>query len=221
MTTDTVAKSATADAGPYRVGGAAKGVGMISPKLATMLAFVTTDAVVTREDLDVLVRTELAPRCNALTVDGCTSTNDTVLLFASGAADAPAVALGSEAWNALATAIGAVGDALVSQLIHDAEGATTVMLVEVEGATNITDARRVARAVADSPLVKTAVFGSDPNPGRIMQAVGSSGVEICTFPDRRLDRRGAGRARGRGTRRRTSRPTVCGHPPKRRCTVRR
>jgi len=179
MTTDTVAKSAAADAAPVRVGGAAKGVGMISPNLATMLAFVTTDAAVVREDLDLLVRTELAPRFNALTVDGCTSTNDTVLLFASGAAGAPPVDRGSDAWTALASAVGAVGDALVSQLIHDAEGATTVMLVEVEGATSEADARCVATAVADSPLVKTAVFGSDPNPGRILQAVGSSGVEIA------------------------------------------
>ena len=178
MTTDTVAKSADADAGGYRVGGAAKGVGMISPNLATMLAFVTTDAAVARGDLATLAHAELRPRFNALTVDACMSTNDTVLLLASGAAGDDRVAPGESTWGALSEAIGAVADSLVSQLIHDAEGVTTVTLVRVEGAASDQDARTIAKAVADSPLVKTAVFGSDPNPGRILQAVGSSGVEV-------------------------------------------
>jgi glutamate N-acetyltransferase / amino-acid N-acetyltransferase len=178
MTTDTVAKGAAADAGPYRVGGAAKGVGMIAPDLATMLAFVTTDAPVAAEHLDRLVRDELAPRFEALTVDACTSTNDTVLVFASGAAGGVPVAPGDAGWRALADAVAGVGDALATQLIADAEGATTVTRIDVEGAASIDDARRIAKAVAASPLVKTAVFGSDPNPGRILQAVGSSGVEV-------------------------------------------
>ncbi len=178
MTTDTVAKTAEADAGRYRVGGAAKGVGMISPNLATMLAFVTTDAPVARGDLATLAHAELKPRFNALTVDGCTSTNDTVLLFASGAAGGDPVTPGAGAWPALAAAIGEVGDSLARQLIADGEGVTTVTLVEVEGASCEDDARTIAKAVADSPLVKTAVFGSDPNPGRILQAVGSSGVDV-------------------------------------------
>ena len=111
-------------------------------------------------------------------MDGCTSTNDTVLLFASGAAGGGPVGPGDRAWSALADAIDDVGAALASQLIRDAEGVTTVTLVEVEGASSEDDARTIAKAVADSPLVKTAVFGSDPNPGRILQAVGSSGVEV-------------------------------------------
>jgi glutamate N-acetyltransferase/amino-acid N-acetyltransferase len=176
MTTDTVAKVATADAGPYRVGGAAKGVGMISPNLATMLAFVTTDAPVGREDLAALVRNELTPRFQELSVDGCTSTNDTVLLFASGATGGLPVAPGGDGWDALAAAIGEVGASLASELIRDGEGVTTVVLVDVEGTRDDADARRVAKAVADSPLVKTAVFGDDPNPGRILQAAGAAGV---------------------------------------------
>jgi glutamate N-acetyltransferase/amino-acid N-acetyltransferase len=178
MTTDTVPKTAEADAAPFRVGGAAKGVGMISPNLATMLAFVTTDAPMERAGLRLLADAELKPRFNAFTVDGCTSTNDTVLLFASGAAGSQALRPGDDRFESLAEAIGAVADSLVSQLIHDGEGVTHVLLVDVEGAARDVDARRVARAVADSPLVKTAAYGGDPNPGRILQAVGSSGVEI-------------------------------------------
>jgi glutamate N-acetyltransferase/amino-acid N-acetyltransferase len=178
MTTDTVHKQATADAGALRVGGCAKGVGMIAPNLATMLAFVTTDAAVAVKDLHALAREHLARRFNALTVDGCTSTNDTVLLLASGAAGGARVEPGSAAWHELAGVIDAVGASLVSQLIADGEGATHVMIVDVEGAATEGDARRVAKAVADSPLVKTAVFGGDPNPGRFLQAVGAAGVSL-------------------------------------------
>jgi glutamate N-acetyltransferase/amino-acid N-acetyltransferase len=178
MTTDTVPKQATADAAPYRVGGCAKGVGMIAPNLATMLAFVTTDAAAATGDLHDLASEHLAPRFDALTVDGCSSTNDTVLLLASGAAGAEPLVPGSTGWGALAAAIDAVGESLVMQLIADGEGATHVMIVDIEGAVNDDDARRAAKAVADSPLVKTAVFGGDPNPGRFLQAAGAAGVPI-------------------------------------------
>ena len=179
MTTDTVDKQATADAGGFRVGGCAKGVGMIAPNLATMLVFVTTDAAVRRDHLQRLADEQLKARFNALTVDACTSTNDTVLLFASGAAsDIEEVTPDTPAWDELAGAIGEVGESLVRQLIADAEGVTHVMLVDIAGAASEHDARVVAKAVADSPLVKTAVFGGDPNPGRILQAVGSSGVDV-------------------------------------------
>ncbi len=179
MTTDTVDKQATAEAGGFRVGGCAKGVGMIAPNLATMLVFVTTDAAVRRDHMQRLADEQLKPRFNALTVDACTSTNDTVLLFASGSApgneEVPPDAPG---WDELAGAIGDVGESLVRQLIADAEGVTHVMLVDIAGAASEHDARVVAKAVADSPLVKTAVFGGDPNPGRILQAVGSSGIDV-------------------------------------------
>lgn len=178
MTTDTAPKQASAERGPYRVGGAAKGVGMISPNLATMLAFVTTDAPVAREDLQQMADDLLKPRFNALTVDACTSTNDTVLLFASGAAGGDPVAPGSPGWSGVVEAGEEVADSLVSQLIHDAEGITHVLLIDVDGARDETEARVVARAVADSPLVKTAAFGEDPNPGRVLQAVGASGADV-------------------------------------------
>jgi glutamate N-acetyltransferase/amino-acid N-acetyltransferase len=180
MTTDTVDKQDTAEtAVGVRVGGCAKGVGMISPNLATMLAFVTTDASVRGDHLQRLADEHLKPRFNALTVDACTSTNDTVLLFASGAAqDVDEVTPDTSDWEALAGAIGAVGESLARQLIADAEGVTHVMLIDVVGAASEHDARVIAKAVADSPLVKTAAFGGDPNPGRILQAVGSSGIDI-------------------------------------------
>ncbi len=179
MTTDTVDKQATAEAGGFRVGGCAKGVGMIAPNLATMLVFVTTDARVAHGDLQRLADEQLKERFNALTVDGCTSTNDTVLLFASGAAPGvPAVTPDTPAWEQLSGAIAEVGASLANQLIADGEGVTHVMLVDIAGAASEHDARVVAKAVADSPLVKTAAFGGDPNPGRILQAVGSSGVDV-------------------------------------------
>jgi glutamate N-acetyltransferase/amino-acid N-acetyltransferase len=144
-----------------------------------MLVFVTTDASVRRDHLQRLADEQLKPRFNALTVDASTSTNDTVLLFASGAAAGAAEVTPSvPAWNELADAIGEVGESLVRQLIADAEGATHVMLVDITGAASERDARVVAKAVADSPLVKTAAFGGDPNPGRILQAVGSSGIDV-------------------------------------------
>ena len=178
MTTDTVPKVATADAGACRVGGCAKGSGMISPRLATMLAFVTTDAAVSAGDLHRLAEACLAPSFNALTIDACPSTNDTVLLFASGASGSDPIVPGSAAWDGLALAVAAVGETLAHKLVQDAEGGTRVLVVDVEGAADDVAARTVARAVADSPLVKTALFGGDPNPGRILQAVGASGVAL-------------------------------------------
>ncbi len=178
MTTDTVDKRATAEAGGYRVGGCAKGVGMISPRLATMLAFVTTDAPVAPVDLHRLACEQLGARFDQLTVDGCTSTNDTVLLFASGAAGGAPAAPGTDAWDRLSAALAEVGESLMRQLAADAEGGQHVLLIEVSGAPTEGNARVVAKAVADSPLVKTAAFGGDPNPGRILQAVGSSGASV-------------------------------------------
>jgi len=180
LTTDTKAKQAQSERGPYRVGGCAKGVGMISPDLhlATMLAFVTTDAPVPPSDLRSLVADVLEPKFESLTVDGCTSTNDTVLMFASGAAGGDLVVPGTPAWDELSAALDEAGTSLLLQLAEDAEGANHTILVEVSGAETASEARVVAKAVADSLLVKTAVFGGDPNPGRILQAVGSSGASF-------------------------------------------
>jgi glutamate N-acetyltransferase/amino-acid N-acetyltransferase len=178
MTTDTTRKQATAETGRVRVGGCAKGVGMIAPSLATMLAFVTTDAVVAAGDLDALVRERLAPAFGSITVDASPSTNDTVLAFASGAAGTRRIGPGDAAWAGLGEAFEQVAGSLARQLIADGEGVTHVLVVDVEGAADEPSARRIARGVADSPLVKTAVFGCDPNPGRIVQAVGASGVDL-------------------------------------------
>jgi glutamate N-acetyltransferase / amino-acid N-acetyltransferase len=178
MTTDTVPKEASAQRGRYRVGGAAKGVGMISPNLATMLVFVTTDAPLPFPAIGQLVGAILEPAFESLSVDACSSTNDSVLLLASGAAAGDPVVPGSPAWNEVSDAVHEVADSLLSQLAADAEGATHVLLVDVEGAASTEDARAVARAIADSPLVKTAAFGGDPNPGRLVQAIGSAGAGI-------------------------------------------
>ncbi len=178
LTTDTVTKVAAAERGPYRAGGCAKGVGMIAPdlQLATMLAFLTTDAPVPPSEIGRLASDVLEPRFESLTVDGCSSTNDTVLLLASGAAGGELVVPGTSEWTQVADALDEVAESLVRQLAADGEGATHVLLVEVSGAETEADARVVAKAVADSLLVKTAVFGGDPNPGRILQAIGASGV---------------------------------------------
>jgi glutamate N-acetyltransferase/amino-acid N-acetyltransferase len=178
MTTDTVEKQAIEHAGPYRVGGCAKGVGMIAPSLATMLAFVTTDAKVAPGHLRRLAFEQLAPSFGSITVDGCSSTNDSVLLFASGASGREPVEPGSPAWDAVGAAVGEVGASLARQLIADGEGATHVLLVDVMGADTGADARAVAKAIADSPLVKAAAFGSDPNPGRLVQAIGAAGARL-------------------------------------------
>lgn len=176
MTTDTVMKQAKSDAGPFKVGGAAKGVGMIEPNLATMLAFLTTDAHVSPDALYDLSAQILKPAFESLTVDGCSSTNDSVLLFASGASGGTPVASGTPEWEFLADGLAEVAESLVLQLAADGEGANHVLLIEVEGAASNDQALLIAKEVANSPLVKAAAFGGDPNPGRLIQAVGSSGA---------------------------------------------
>jgi glutamate N-acetyltransferase/amino-acid N-acetyltransferase len=153
---------------------------MIAPDLhlATMLAFVTTDAPVPPAELGNLAVEVLEPTFESLTVDRCTSTNDTLLVFASGAAGGDLVVPGTSLWEDVSQALEEVGTSLLLQLAADAEGAGHVVLVEVSGAESASEARVVAKAVADSLLVKTAVFGGDPNPGRILQAVGSSGASF-------------------------------------------
>lgn len=178
MTTDTVPKQASAECAGFRVGGCAKGVGMIAPNLATMLVFVTTDAPVHPVALHELATSVLEEPFEALTVDACTSTNDTVLLLASGAAGREPVSPGTRAWAELCDAMSEVGESLLAQLAHDAEGVTHVLLIDVQGAATVQDARIVAKAIAESPLVKAAAFGGDPNPGRVLQAVGSSGASF-------------------------------------------
>lgn len=177
-TTDTVIKEAMSEVGPYRIGACGKGAAMVEPKLAlaTMLVFFTTDAPLEPSTLRALAETSLKPAFEQLTIDGCTSTNDTVLLLASGAAEGEPVPEGSPVARDLASALRDMADSLVRQMAADAEGGTKVLVIDVEGAGTDRDATTVAKAVANSVLVKTAAFGADPNPGRLVQAVGASGA---------------------------------------------
>ncbi len=174
MTTDTRPKQAvrrveTAD-GTVTVGGMAKGAGMLAPSLATMLCVVTTDAVADAPALDAALRQATRLTLDRVDTDGCISTNDTVLLLASGASG---VVLGADELTEVVTEVCAD---LARQLVADAEGAEHEVAITVHGARSEDDAVEVARAVARSLLVKTAIFGRDPNWGRILGAVGSTSV---------------------------------------------
>ncbi len=181
LTTDRGPKEAVADAGPYRVGGCAKGAGMIAPRLAplgTLLAFITTDAPATAPALRKIVAGRVVPGWNAMVVDGCQSTNDTVLLLATGAAGGSPIGPHDPGIEDLAEAVGDVTTALARQTAAEAEGTSTTLVVQVDGAGTADEARQVGLAVAGSPLVKTALFGADPNPGRILQAAGDAGLAL-------------------------------------------
>ena len=180
ITTDTHPKIASTQCKLGRasvtVAGCAKGAGMIQPNMATMLAFIVTDAAVRASQLRSILKHILPSSFNAVTVDGDMSTNDTLLILASGAAENRPLA-GRE----LATFENAVGDVaqtLARELVRDGEGATKLVTIEVRGARNPREADRVAREIANSPLVKTAFFGCDPNFGRIAMAAGKAGVAL-------------------------------------------
>jgi len=178
MTTDTVPKAASQRAvlsgGEVRVTGIAKGAGMIRPDMATMLAFVATDAVVARADLERLLRGATERSFNAITVDGDMSTNDAFMLVASGGAGVAARDAADLA--RLGEAIDAVAMRLAQGIVRDAEGATKFVTLRIEGGRDEDECRRIAYAIAHSPLVKTAFFASDPNLGRILAAIGYAGV---------------------------------------------
>jgi len=160
------------------VAGVTKGAGMIAPNMATTLSFLMTDAPVDRVWLRQVLREEVDATFNAVTVDGDTSTNDSCFLLASGAAGGPTLRGDDRAGRALRQMVHEVLDRLARQLVRDGEGATRVVEIDVVGAENERDARLVARRVANSPLVKTAIGGADPNWGRILAAVGNAGVDI-------------------------------------------
>jgi glutamate N-acetyltransferase / amino-acid N-acetyltransferase len=180
MTTDTRPKLASTtfriDGAAVTVAGAAKGVGMIAPHMATMLAFIVTDAGASAAQLRRALKAALPGSFNAITVDGDMSTNDTVIALASGAAGNRALRSGDV--ERLNRAIAAVCAALARELVRDGEGATKLVTIEVRGARSAADAQRCARQIANSPLVKTAFFGCDPNVGRILMAAGSSGAAL-------------------------------------------
>lgn len=168
LTTDLVEKHAEAKmlSGPS-VYGVAKGSGMIEPNMATMLSFVITDAQVDHLDVDAIVRRVADRSFNCMTVDGDTSTNDMFLVLANGASGIQVSELEFE------TALGEVAISLAKQVARDGEGATKLMEVVVRGTS---DPKAIARSIANSPLVKTAMFGCDPNWGRVLMAAGKAGV---------------------------------------------
>lgn len=173
MTTDTCPKmSAIRHSTGWSLGGICKGAGMIAPNMATMLAFITTDARVPAELLQELLPLVVSNTFNAITIDGDTSTNDTVLCFANGASGH--VPSNAEVGEALTT----VCRSLAEQIVADGEGATKIIRVRITGAANTEEARRAARAVAESLLVKTAIYGGDPNWGRVAAAIGKSQVRV-------------------------------------------
>jgi glutamate N-acetyltransferase/amino-acid N-acetyltransferase len=180
MTTDTHPKMASTrlklGGVEVTVAGCAKGAGMIEPKMATMLAFVATDAAVGTADLKRTLARALPVSFNAITIDGDMSTNDTLLLMASGAAGGRA--LSGRELSAFGEAVTALSSALARELVRDGEGATKLVTIEVRGARSAADADRIARQIANSPLVKTAFFGCDPNFGRIVMAAGKAGVAM-------------------------------------------
>jgi glutamate N-acetyltransferase/amino-acid N-acetyltransferase len=182
MTTDNAEKQCAVefavDGRPVRVGGMAKGAGMIEPNMATMLAFLTTDAAVEPRALQECLGAAVAESFNRISVDGDQSTNDTCLLLASGAAGARAMNPNHPQWSALCAAVLEVSLDLAQQIVRDGEGATKFVTVAVRGAASNEDAARAARAVANSLLVKTSWFGGDPNWGRVIAAVGYSGAAV-------------------------------------------
>ncbi|MDT0215391.1 bifunctional glutamate N-acetyltransferase/amino-acid acetyltransferase ArgJ [Rothia sp. ARF10] len=187
MTTDSVPKQASVTRDGWSVGGMAKGAGMLAPGLATMLCVVTTDAVTDAATLDAALRAATSTTFDRVDSDGCMSTNDTVVLMASGASG---VAVDADALTAAVTEVCA---SLARQLVADAEGASHDIAVEVRSAATEADAVEVARAVTRSNLFKAAVFGGDPNWGRVLAAVGTTqaafdpttldvainGVQVC------------------------------------------
>ncbi|MDO8120873.1 bifunctional glutamate N-acetyltransferase/amino-acid acetyltransferase ArgJ [Isoptericola sp. b490] len=175
MTTDTVAKQAAATREGWSVGGMAKGAGMLAPALATMLVVLTTDAVVDPVDADAALRVATRATFDRIDSDGCMSTSDTVVLLASGASGIAAPR------DALADALTQTCASLARQLVADAEGASHDIAVRVRGAQSEGAAVAVARAVTRSNLLKAAIFGNDPNWGRVLAQVGTVPVEVAAF----------------------------------------
>lgn len=158
--------------------GIAKGAGMIEPRMATMLAFIITDAAIGHEILESVFRQSVDSSFNAISVDGCMSTNDTALILANGFAGNPEITQRSKYLGCFGEMLSSLLSELARGLVRDGEGATKVIEITVEEAKTFRDARRVAYAVANSNLVKTAFFGGDPNWGRIISAAGSVGIDL-------------------------------------------
>ena len=186
MTTDTHPKSVAVEieigGTPVRIGGIAKGSGMIAPNMATMLSYLTTDVRINAETLQAALNRVVDDTYNLLTVDTDRSTNDTVLILATGHADnTDIITTDGKDYDTFCEGLQFVCTELVKMLARDGEGATKLVEVIVKHAKNRDDAEKAARAVAESPLVKTAVFANDANWGRIMMAIGKSGAEFDPY----------------------------------------
>jgi glutamate N-acetyltransferase/amino-acid N-acetyltransferase len=172
MTTDSVVKEAVVRGDGWVVGGMSKGSGMVRPNMATMLAFITSDAVVDPDTLGAALRTAVDVSFNSLNIDGCESTNDSVIVMASGASGVtpdPAD---------FSTALEDVCRDLALQMAQDAEGASRVVVIDVTGASSDDEARSLGRTVTDSALVRSSFYGGDVNWGRILGALGTSTIKI-------------------------------------------
>ena len=180
MTTDTVAKAASRQieigGRTITITGISKGAGMIRPNMATMLGFVATDAAVSQAALARMVREAADESFNCITVDGDTSTNDSFILIATGAAGGAEIGESSPAYAVLAEALTGVARELAQAIVRDGEGATKYIRIVVEGGDNRAECKAIGYAIAHSPLVKTAFFAGDPNLGRILAAIGNAGV---------------------------------------------
>ena len=180
MTTDTRPKEASAEVEiggvKVRIGGIAKGAGMICPNVATMLSFITTDAAITPEMLQKSLSKSAEISYNCLTVDGDSSTNDSVIILANGMAGNPVIDSPGTNLDSFQKALDSVTISLAKQIARDGEGAKKLIEITVKGTDSFEDARQIAKTIANSPLVKTAMFGCDPNWGRVLAAAGRAGV---------------------------------------------
>lgn len=181
MTTDIVAKGVSRQieiqGKTITITGISKGSGMIHPNMATMLGYIATDATIEQADLNHLVKDIADASFNCITVDGDTSTNDSLICIATGQAGVPNLAIDSKDYAQLKVAMTAVAIVLAQAIVRDGEGATKFMTVQVEGGHTKDECRKVAYAIAHSPLIKTAFFASDPNLGRILAAIGYAGLD--------------------------------------------
>ena len=181
MTTDIVAKGTSRQIElsnkPVTITGISKGSGMIHPNMATMLGYIATDAVISKAALDAIIHYAVNKSFNCITVDGDTSTNDSLIMIATNLAGNPEITESNADFIVLRDALTEVAIELAQAIVRDGEGATKFMTVTVEGGKDVAECRKVAYAIAHSPLIKTAFFASDPNLGRILAAIGYAGVE--------------------------------------------
>ncbi|MCR5261360.1 MAG: bifunctional ornithine acetyltransferase/N-acetylglutamate synthase [Candidatus Gastranaerophilales bacterium] len=182
MTTDTIPKQITVETEiggkTVIVSGIAKGSGMIHPNMATMLGFLTTDAAITKDMLDKAFKSRIDDSFNMITVDGETSTNDTCLILANGMAENPLIDKENDDFKLFEQAVDTVVKYLAKQIVMDGEGATKFLEVNIKGTATTDDARVLCKSILNSQLVKTAFFGKDANWGRILSAMGASGVNF-------------------------------------------